>query len=342
MKEIFTCSLFEDENFLPKENFDVHQNEALHIEGSNFSKKEVSYKCHWKQKKDFDFEKPFVIIPIKDNSKLLQFTFSNFKLKEFFDFVNVIVVDDRSEEDIEKICDQYSASYLRIDNDKGFNFSMLNNIPAFLIHKLGGKKIIFWNSDLWLDELEYFNTFTKRHEEEGSTISGSKLLYPFESLHNTEDSINITKHFPHMGKGAYKGTVQFGGSRWVPAQNGKGICFFPIHYKRFANKQDVRVNCDTGTEFVTGALQLIDLGWFIESGGFNPSLSKVLQDVDLCLRAVEQQKKVMYFGKDIHFLHDESYNHYSNRNEEKMDNQFRSDNELFVKIWKDKIGHLIF
>lgn len=31
------------------------------------------------------------------------------------------------------------------------------------------------------------------------------------------------------------------------------------------------------------------------------------QDVDLCLRANEQNKRVMYYGKDIHLYHYENY-----------------------------------
>ena len=106
--------------------------------------------------------------------------------------------------------------------------------------------------------------------------------------------------------------------------------------------QDGHLNCNYGTEFVTGALQMVDLEWFIKRGGFNPSLPKVFQDVDLCLRATEEDKNVMYFGKNIHFFHDESYNHYSNKDQEKMDLQFYIDQMLFAKIWKERIIPILF
>ena len=115
----------------------------------------------------------------------------------------------------------------------------------------------------------------------------------------------------------------------------------PYHFRRFSNKDDSRVNSNYGTDFVTGALQLVNLNWFIKIGGFNPSLPKVFQDVDLCLKAIKEGRKVMYFGKDIHFFHDESYNHYSNKNQEKMDLQFHSDQVLFAKIWNSEIGHIL-
>jgi GT2 family glycosyltransferase len=72
----------------------------------------------------------------------------------------------------------------------------------------------------------------------------------------------------------------------------------------------------------------------------NPSLSKNLQDVDLCLRANELCKKVMYYGKNLFFWHDESLTFYS-ENEKKNDKQMISDRILFAKIWNDKILGLI-
>jgi len=336
-KQYFTCNLFEDESFETKDKFVVNQEELLQDQINRFRINKVKYECHWKEV-DFDQSLPTVIIPIKDNPDLLKYTLTNFKTTGMFNLVNTIVVDDRSTTPLEEICNSFNVNYLKINNDKGFNFSMLNNIPSFLVNKLGGKTVLFWNSDLWVDKVEHFKELLKRHNKNKSTISGSKLLYPYESL-NKEDSTNIKVHFPHMSEGKYKGTVQFGGARWAPAHSGGLV---PVHFKRFSSKEDPRVNQDYETEFVTGALQVVDLKWFIDFGGFNPSLSKVFQDVDLCLRALEDGKKVSYYGKDIHFYHDESFNHFSNKNEKKMDKQFKSDEVLFGKLWMEKIASLIF
>ena len=344
MLEYFTCNLFDKADFKVTESFEVTQKELVPVSENELGTQDIIYRCHWNPNSDIDISKPFVVMPIRDNPDLLKYTLSNFKKANFFNYINLFVVDDRSEEDLHSICKDYNVGYLKIDNDKGFSFSMLNNIGAFLAHKLGGKKVIFWNSDLWIDKIGHFKKFLSRHDKANSTISGSKLLYPHESL-NQEHSVNIKTHFPNRVDGSYKGAVQFGGSRWLPMQmqspEGAYNAFIPIHYKRFGAKDDPRVNCDVGTEFVTGALQLVDLDWFIEVGGYNPSLPKVFQDVDLCLRAVEQNKKAMYFGKDIHFFHDESYNHFSNKNQEKIDLQFHADSTLFGRIWRGRIEALI-
>ena len=342
MSDYLSCSAFSEEFILIPE-FKIVQEEIIQTNKSQFEKKEVVYNCVWRPSKFCDVKLPFVVIPIRNNIELIKHTFENFKSHDFFGHCNIILVDDRSEENLEDVSTQYGVNYLRVDNSKGFNFSMLNNIAALIAHKLGGKELILWNSDLWLADIKHFHKFLKKHRNSNSTISGSKLLYPIESLHSG-DSVNIKEHFPDKTEGRYKGTVQFGGTRWVFGESGVPMkpMYIPMHYKRFADKDNPCVNCDTGTEFVTGALQIINLDWFIKVGGLNPSLSKIFQDTDLCLRAIQAGLKVMYFGKNIHFYHDESYNHFSNNNEPKIDKQFVSDNVLFTKIWANKIPSLIF
>ena len=77
---------------------------------------------------------------------------------------------------------------------------------------------------------------------------------------------------------------------------------------------------------------MIDLDWLVSAGGFNPSLAKIYNDIDICLRACEQRKHVHYYGKDTHLFHEESTNQH-NAKEAKMDHQFNSDAILFARIW---------
>ena len=346
MKLFFNCSLFEQENFKIMNNFTVNQAELLlksavvnknHI----FEKENVSYECNWVQNKNWDIDKPTIIIPIKDNLKLLEKTIKNLIKHNINKICNIIVVDDRSKENIKQETLNNSLSYLRVDNKKGFNFSMLNNIAAFITYKLGGKEIILWNSDLWCVEQEYFIEFIKRHRRNNSTISGSKLIYPpiEYSMNQEVDSDNIKSHFPNMTNGAWRDTIQFGGSSWIYTEMQSPLKFSPLHYCRFKQKDNIKVNCDKGENFVTGALQMINLEWFIINGGLNPSLAKNFQDVDICLRANEQNKSVFYFGKDIYFYHDESV---SLMKEGKNDHQLLSDHVLFAKIWNEKLYSMVF
>jgi len=342
MKSFYNCSLFEKEKFEITDTFLVNQEEILlkdTLSNNNFSftKILVNYECKWIKQKNWNSLFPTVIIPIKDNLELLSKTLFNLNEFEINKTCNIIIVDDRSKNDLKSLVLKNNLSYLRVDNFKGFNFSMLNNIAAFITHKLGGKEIILWNSDLWCVKKEYFSKFVKKHRENKSTISGSKLIYPpiQFSMNKEVDNDNIKNNFPNMLNGAWRNTVQFGGSFWIPTNL---IKLSPVHFLRFKSINDNRVNCDKGETFVTGALQMIDLDWFISTGGLNPSLSKNFQDVDLCLRANEQEKNVYYFGKDMYFYHDESL---SLNKEGKNDLQFQSDHVLFSKLWNEKIISLV-
>ncbi len=345
MKEYYNCSLFQNNNFEITDSFLINQEEillknALTNNNFSFNKILVEYSCKWIKQLNWNSELPTIIIPIKDNLELLQKTLTNLNEFQLNQICNIIVVDDRSKNDIKSMVLNNNLSYLRVDNEKGFNFSMLNNIAAFLTYKLGGKEIILWNSDLWCVKKQYFIELLKRHRENNSTISGSKLIYPpiEHSMNKEIDSDNIRNHFPKMLNGAWRNTVQFGGSYWINTSNRSSLFYSPLHRRRFNKINDVIANSDHTDTFVTGALQLIDLEWFITTGGLNPSLSKNFQDVDLCLRAIEEEKNVYYFGKNIYFYHDESL---SLIKEGKNDLQFQSDHVLFSKLWNDKIVSLV-
>lgn len=342
----YRCSFFKETIKNVEKTFSVFQQElnlkSYVNEKASFEKKGVEYFCRWEQQDDWDNQRPSVLIPIRDNLNLLSVTIKNFLDNNLHKKANIIIIDDRSENDIETLAINNGFSYLRIDNEEGFNFSMLNNIAAKICHTLGSQEIILWNSDLWCVKEEYFDKLIDNHRSSFSKISGSKLIYPPEhlSLNGDIDTENITSNFPEMTGGSWRETVQFGGCLWLQVPRSP-IRFTPRHFKRFANIEDPRVNCNRGMCFVTGALHVWDLEYFIELGGLNPSMAKNLQDVDICLRAAQQGNIPMYFGKDIFFYHDESANFHSSM-ESKKDDKMLSDHVLFSKIWNEEITKILF
>jgi hypothetical protein len=352
MKEYFKCTFFDKKDFSIIEKFRVIQPE-LKLEGQladlsggakyRFRNEKINYECVWQMQNNWSSQKPTLLIPIRNSKKLIDITIKNLIKTRVSENANIIIIDDRSTEDIRTSALENNLSYLRIDNSKGFNFSMLNNIAAKICYDLGVGTIILWNSDLWCVREEWFLNLIKKHDENNSTISGSKLLYPPAnlSISGEEDSENIKHTFPHMTGGKWRETVQFGGSIFIKLFN-QHLNYAPNHFLRFGNKDDPRVNCDKGENFVTGALQVINLKWFIENGGLNPSLKKGFQDVDLCFKALKSTGRIFYFGKDLYFYHDESLNFYTNKDEKKFDDQAASDHVIFGKIWNDLFEKLIF
>ena len=242
MKSFFECEFLKQE-WVPVDDFTVMQTEVVlrDVKPSGeavFSKFEVEYKCRWKKQQSWQ-TRPTILIPIKDNLSLLEVTLKNLKDNEIDQNFNVIIIDDRSEEEIEKLVADNNLSYLRVDNNKGFNFSMLNNIAAKNCKELTIDTIVLWNSDLWCASGEATLELLRRHKENKSQISGSKLIYPPAnmSLRNQEDTINIANHFAHM-KGKWRNTVQFGGDAWVPTSNTSPLLVSPIHFKRFADMKN--------------------------------------------------------------------------------------------------------
>jgi GT2 family glycosyltransferase len=341
----FECELFKQDINIFANKFIVNQKEILLDEivaqQAKFKAIDVEYVCKFTfAKETFDKTKPFIIIPSRNNIELIKYTLNNLFENKIEEICNIMIVDDRSTDDYQQLLKQFNISLLRVDNEKGFNFSMLCNIGAYIANKLDCTEIILWNNDLWVEKREYLETVLKKHREDNSVLSGTKLLYPLKSFDgNSEDSENIKQHFPNMKDGKWRGTVQFGGGAWAQFPN-TPILFSPLHFKRFAQPTNNLVNCDKGETFVTGAFHLYNLDWFIKNGGLNPSLSKNFQDVDICLRVVEQGKKVMYYGKDVYFLHDESLT-FNSAGEKKNDKQMTSDHVLFGKIWNSKLVGIV-
>lgn len=348
MSSFYKCAFFEKPKLENVESFVVEQeelvmNEILDNNRISFSKNNVLYRCSFIKQDNFEPQKPTLLIPIKDNSNLLEYTINNLKQTKVTDRANVIIIDDRSEEDLKSITLSSDLSYLRVDNEKGFNFSMLNNIAAKLCSDMGVKEIVLWNSDLWTPDEHAFLKILERHRENNSKISGTKLVYPpvEMSLNKNLDTENIKTTFPNLTGGKWRETVQFGGDVWVLTPQSP-IRVSPLHFRRFSKIENPLVNCDRGCNFVTGALQIWDLKFFVDLGGLNPSLSKNFQDVDVCLKATESGESVFYFGKNLFLYHDESLSMHSIKNEKKNDHQMISDHYLFAKLWNEKIGSMVF
>lgn len=302
---------------------------------------DVEYRCAFRlQAEEFDPRRPFIIIPSRNNVALLRHTLANLLDKRVDAIGNVMVVDDRSTEDYPSLVDgMRRVSYLRVDNEKGFNYSMLCNIAAYVAGRLGCGEIILWNNDVWVDDPAHLERVIRRHREDGAVVSGTKLLYPLRSFDgDTADTANICRKFPALAQGRWRGTVQFGGASWVERKG--PIRLVPTHARRFAAAADPHVNDDRAEVFVTGAFQLIRLEWYLKRGGLNPSLAATLQDVDLCLRAAADGDRVMYYGRDGHLWHDESLT-LEAEGTSRQGLQFRSDRVLFGKLWNDRMAAIL-
>ena len=285
-----------------------------------------------------DPKKPAVAIPTRDHMPMLEFTLANLSQNKVIEHGNVIVVDDRSSQggDVLGLCQQHGVSCVRVENTKGFNFSMLNNIAAYVGHQHGIKELVTWNNDLWTPDPRTFGSLLAAHRKGKHTITGTRLLYPSKEMLQQwarRIDLNVPPELETLADG-WQGAVQFGGSIFLGQPTAAGQrAMVPHHTCRLFDADHHRVRCDRPESFVTGAFCIIDMDWFVDAGGFNVSLAKTLQDVDLCLRACEQGRKVMYLGKKHHLLHAEGT---TISGPGLRDRQFASDALLYTRLWKDE------
>lgn len=294
--------------------------------GLRFEPEVNDYQISFIKSESFDLEKIPLMIPIRNMPDLLEYTIKNLLTNKADEITNIVVIDDRSNEQIKMICDKFEQiSYIRCDYDSGFNYAMLTNIGSYIMHYHGFKEVIFWNSDMYLPNDSTLGELIRRHRTHKPVLSGTKLVYPFKNWKGEEFGVKLPSG---ELKCDIQGKVQYGGSGFMIVNN--MLVFF--HSKVGADLEDLYVNCDKGVHVNNGAYCMIELEWLRSTGGLNPSFAKIFNDIDICLRAISERKQVHYYGKDIFLYHEESTN-LNSICESKKDHQFMSDSMLFSKVW---------
>lgn len=274
-----------------------------------FTIKTDAYKFSLKRNRLNSNIENIIVILSKDNASILDHTLNilinNYNLDQKYD---ILLVDDRSvSQDILNLSDKYSISYLRIDNDANiFNYSNLNNIAALYAAHYNKKLIIFYNNDLWPDSVNTIDNLVNKHLSNKSDISGCKLLYPTKISY---EYLGKPTHFLQNNLDQIFDTIQHGGIYFTPRQSsffdpnrkyyGGNISLRPSHLWRFYNRNTILASTDSRCYAVTGAIQIINTDTFIKLGGFNTSLCSAFQDIDLCLKAIEHDLSVYYFGSEF-------------------------------------------
>ena len=300
----------------------------------------ISYKVNLKNN-TFTNKDTVIIICTRDLEDLLEFTIKKLLNSNVLDIADILIVDDRSKTDnILSLAKKYQLSYLRIDNSQNiFNYSNLNNLAVSYAAKYNKTNIIFWNNDLWPSSKDTLPNLINKHKNSNSCLSGTRLVYPS----SVEYSIACANYDHIMGSNLqkYHLTIQHGGILFFPLKsilNTSGHCWKPFHAYRFSKYDEFLASQDTATHCVTGAMHITNTQDFIEVGGFNPSMSHTIQDIDLCLKYIKHQKRVMYLGSEYMFHAETITGHYN-----KVNNNIYhiSDNILYEYLWMNSIKDLI-
>ena len=200
-----------------------------------------------------------VIIPSKDNPKILEQCLSTLSEKTAYKNFEIIVVDNGSS-DINKpayknLCEKYNCRY---DYDKRkFNFSYMCNKGASLAK---GEYLLFLNDDIEIIEPEWMDRMLGQAQLPHVGAVGAKLLYPGTTLIQHSGVISIE-----------------GG---------------PVH--EFAKMDDEesyyfnRNKLDFNVLAVTAACLMVSKKKFDQIDGFDVGLAVAYNDIDFCFNLIKE------------------------------------------------------
>lgn len=305
---------------------------------------------------DFNFElsinrfsnkKSVIIICSKDNAQILEYSLS--KLKEFKLNIDhdILLVDDRSASDsVYSLAEKFNTSYLRINNSTNiFNYSILNNIAACYTIHYGKELLIFYNDDMWPSHHDSLSRILNLHQTHSADITGVKLVYPSKTQY---EELGKPYHLLETNLDYIYDTIQHGGIFFSASpslfidQNrtflNPSISLKPFHTWRFYRKDYQLASVNMRCYAVTGALHIIKSSTFMDLNGFNIGMGCSFQDIDICLRAIEFNKTILYVGSE-YMYHAESITNAK----EKITQQpeYISDNILWDLVWSVKIPHIL-
>lgn len=216
-----------------------------------------------------------IIIPTKDQAKLLERCLDSITEKSTYDNYEIVLVDTGSQE--AKTVALYSQlktnPRIKIINwKKPFNYAAVNN---FATRSAVGDYYLFLNNDTKVISPDWIESLLEFAQRPDVGAVGAKLLYP----DNTIQHAGVI-----MGLGGYAGHAH----QLLPAD-----AFG--YYHRLSVPQDLSA--------VTAACVMISRQVFDAAKGFDESFALAYNDVDLCLKIRQLGKLVVYtpYAKLYHY-----------------------------------------
>ncbi len=218
-----------------------------------------------------------ILIPSKDNPKVLQTCIESICEKTTYDNYEIIVVDNGSAPEnkacVEGMAKQYGFGYLY--EPQPFNYSRMNNQAA---KAAAGVLFLLLNDDMEVMQADWLDILAGEAMQADIGAVGAKLYYPG------------TKKIQHVG---------------ITNSSEDG----PIH--KYIGAEDVgsyghgRNLYDQNVIGVTGACLMVKKADFEAAGGLDETLQVGYNDVDLCFTLLERGKRNV-LRNDVCLYHHES------------------------------------
>lgn len=205
-----------------------------------------------------------IIIPTRDRWDLLRQCIQSIEQLTAYPRYEIIVIDNdssapKSQEFLAEVSERWSVYRF----PGAFNFSQINNYGA---SKAKGEFLFFLNDDTQVVSRDWLGVMVAQAQRAGIGAVGAKLLYP-------------------SGRIQHAGVVL--GVRGIAGHAFRHLRGDQEHYHGLSS---VMRNCSA----VTAACTLISAKVFAQIGGFESRLKVEYNDVDLCLRLIQEGYRVIY------------------------------------------------
>ena len=212
-----------------------------------------------------------IIIPTKDNAKLLQTCIEAIEAKSSYKNYEIIIVNNNSKkEEAKKYLNTLKHKVLSYP--QSFNFSSINNLA---VKNAKGEHIIFLNDDTKVISKDWIERMLEHSVKPTVGAVGALLLYPNDTIQHAGVLIGVGGIAIHAFEGLPKDD-----------QGYKGLAH-QIH------------ECSA----VTGACLMIKKSLFEQVGGFDEHLAYSFNDVDICLRLREKGYAIIYTPHAVLYHH---------------------------------------
>jgi GT2 family glycosyltransferase len=208
-----------------------------------------------------------IIIPTRDNPVYLKTCIFSLLQSTYLSSHRFITIVDNNSKDKEtlKLLDQYAdmTNFRVLRYDKPFNYSAINN---FAVSHSAADCHIFLNDDTEVITLDWIEQLMQHIGRDKVGAAGAKLLYSDNRIQHAGVIIGI-------------GGVAGHSHKHMPDS-------VPGYFSRPHLIQNVSA--------VTGACLMISDAVFKEVGGFDETLPKAFNDIDLCLKVRKAGYKIVY------------------------------------------------
>ena len=271
---------------------------------------EIRDNIYYRVKYHLPTQKPAVslIIPTRNNKKLLQRCIESITTKTTYPNYEIIIIDNNSDDEATKIYFKSlvgSANIRVLEDKREFNFSAINNLA---VKNTGSEYLCFLNNDTAIISPDWLSEMMSFAVQPGVGAVGARLWYPNNTLQHGGVILEIGGVAGHSHKYLSKGNSGY--------------------FNRAVLIQDFSA--------ITAACMLISKKIFDQIGGFDEiNLPVAFNDVDLCLKIRDLGYRIVW-TPFAELYHHESASRGDDRIPQKQI-RFAKEVEYMKKTWGAKL-----